>query len=78
LSQSVAIVTGSSFGIGRATAIRLSCDFSLPSSLCEVGERAGPRVIIDLILPAAAKIVSQTLAKVRQLDEAKQTPNAFL
>jgi 3-oxoacyl-[acyl-carrier protein] reductase len=82
MSRSVAIVTGSSSGIGRATAIRLSRDFSAvvlaargAAELGEVAEQvrangAEPLAIdLDLMAPTAAEVVvSQTLAKFGRID----------
>src|SRR5215475_2852609 len=82
MSQSVAIVTGSSSGIGKATAIRLSRDFSAVvlaarsgAELAGVAEQvrangAEPLPIeIDLMAPTAAEaVVSQTLAKFGGID----------
>jgi 3-oxoacyl-[acyl-carrier protein] reductase len=82
MSQSVAIVTGSSSGIGRATAIRLSRDFSAVvlaarngAELGEVADQvrangAEPLSIdLDLTAPTAAEaVVSQTLAKFGRID----------
>jgi 3-oxoacyl-[acyl-carrier protein] reductase len=82
MTQSVAIVTGSSSGIGKATAIRLSRDFSAivlaarsGTGLGEAAEQvrangAEPLVIdMDLMAPAAAEtVVSRTLAKFGRID----------
>jgi 3-oxoacyl-[acyl-carrier protein] reductase len=82
MSRSVAIVTGSSSGIGRATAIRLSRDFSAvvlaargSVELDEVAEEvrasgAEPLAInLDLMASTAAEaVVSQTLAKFGRID----------
>jgi 2-haloalkanoic acid dehalogenase type II len=77
MSKSVAFVTGSSSGIGRATAIRLSREFSAvvlaarnAAELAEVADQvrangAEPLATdLDLIAPTAAEtVVGQTLAK---------------
>jgi 3-oxoacyl-[acyl-carrier protein] reductase len=82
MTQSVAIVTGSSSGIGKATAIRLSRDFSAvvlaARSATELGEAAEqvrangaePLVIdLDLMAPTAAEtVVGRTLAKFGRID----------
>ncbi|MGY3617798.1 SDR family oxidoreductase [Bradyrhizobium sp. USDA 10063] len=82
MTKSVAIVTGSSSGIGKATAIRLSRDFSAvvlaARSAAELGEAAEqvrangaePLVIdLDLMAPTAAEtVVSRTLAKFGRID----------
>jgi 3-oxoacyl-[acyl-carrier protein] reductase len=82
MTQSVAIVTGSSSGIGKATAIRVSRDFSAvvlaARSAPELGEAAEqvrangaePFVIdLDLMAPTAAEtVVSRTLAKFGRID----------
>jgi len=82
MSKSVAIVTGSSSGIGEATAIRLSHDFSAlvlaARSAVELGRvaehvranGAEPLAIdLDLMAPTAAEtVVSQTLAKFGRID----------
>src|SRR5882757_554806 len=82
MSQSVAIVTGSSSGIGRATAIRLSRDFSAvvlaARGAAELGEVADQvrangaeslAIDLDLMVPTAAEtVVSQTLAKFGRID----------
>jgi 3-oxoacyl-[acyl-carrier protein] reductase len=82
MSQSVALVTGSSSGIGRATAIRLSRDFSAivlaargKDGLREVAAQvkangAEPYVIdLDLAAPDAAEtIVNQTLGRFGRVD----------
>ena len=82
MSKSVAIVTGSSSGIGKATAIRLSHDFSAvvlaarsAAELGEVAEQvrvngAEPLPIdLDLMaLTAAETVISQTLAKFGRID----------
>jgi NAD(P)-dependent dehydrogenase (short-subunit alcohol dehydrogenase family) len=82
MSRSVAIVTGSSSGIGRATAIRLSRDFSAvvlaargSVEFDEVAEEvrasgAEPLAInLDLMASTAAEaVVSQTLAKFGRID----------
>jgi 3-oxoacyl-[acyl-carrier protein] reductase len=79
---SVAIVTGSSSGIGRATAIRLSRDFSAvvlaarnAAGLAEVAEQvrangAEPLAVdLDLMSPTAAEIlVSRTMARFGRID----------
>ncbi len=70
MSKSVAIVTGSSSGIGRATAIRLSRDFSAvvlaARDAAELEEVAGqvrangaePLALnLDLMAPAAAEVL---------------------
>jgi 3-oxoacyl-[acyl-carrier protein] reductase len=80
--KSVAIVTGSSSGIGKATAIRLSHDFSAvvlaarsATELGEVAEQvrangAEPLAMdLDLMaLTAAETVVGQTLAKFGRID----------
>jgi 3-oxoacyl-[acyl-carrier protein] reductase len=82
MSKSVAIVTGSSSGIGKATAIRLARDFTAvvlvarnSGELGEVAEQvrangAEPLVIdLDLVAPAAAEsVVSQTLSRFGRID----------
>ena len=82
MSKSVAIVTGSSSGIGRATAIRLAQDFSAvvlaargAVQLADVAEQvraqgAEPLAInLDLMVPAAAEsLVGRTLAKFGRID----------
>jgi 3-oxoacyl-[acyl-carrier protein] reductase len=82
MPKSVAIVTGSSSGIGKATAVRLSRDFSAvvlaargAAELGEVAEQvkangAEPLAIdLDLMAPTAAEaVVSQTLAKFGRID----------
>jgi 3-oxoacyl-[acyl-carrier protein] reductase len=82
MSKSVAIVTGSSSGIGKATAIRLSRDFSavvlvargavgLEQVAGQVRENGAEPLAIDLDLmaPTAAEaVVSQTLAKFGRID----------
>jgi 3-oxoacyl-[acyl-carrier protein] reductase len=79
---SVAIVTGSSSGIGRATAIRLSRDFSAvvlaarnAAGLAEVAEQvrangAEPFAVdLDLMSPAAAEtLVGRTMARFGRID----------
>jgi 3-oxoacyl-[acyl-carrier protein] reductase len=75
-------VTGSSSGIGRATAIRLSRDFSAvvlaarnAAGLAEVAEQVGASgaepfaVDLDLMSPAAAEtLVGRTMAKFGRID----------
>jgi 3-oxoacyl-[acyl-carrier protein] reductase len=82
MSKSVAIVTGSSSGIGRATAIRLAQDFSAvvlaargAVELADVAEQvraqgAEPLAIdLDLMVPAAAEsLVGRTVAKFGRID----------
>jgi 3-oxoacyl-[acyl-carrier protein] reductase len=82
MSKSVAIVTGSSSGIGKATAVRLSRDFSAvvlaargAAGLEEVAGQvrangAEPLAIdLDLMAPSAAEaVVGQTLAKFGRID----------
>ncbi|MEI9984088.1 MAG: SDR family oxidoreductase [Aliidongia sp.] len=82
MTQSVAIVTGSSSGIGRATAIRLARDFSAvvlaargAAELAEVADQvrangAEPLAIdLDLMAPTAAEtVISGTLAKFGRID----------
>jgi 3-oxoacyl-[acyl-carrier protein] reductase len=82
MSKSVAIVTGSSSGIGKAAAIRLSSDFSAvvlaARGAVELDEVAGqvrangaePLTIdLDLMAPTAAEtVVNQTLAKFGRID----------
>jgi NAD(P)-dependent dehydrogenase (short-subunit alcohol dehydrogenase family) len=82
MSETVAIVTGASSGIGRATAVRLSRDFSAvvlaargAAELGEVAEqvraeRAEPLAIdLDLKAPAAAEaVVEKTMSKFGRID----------
>jgi 3-oxoacyl-[acyl-carrier protein] reductase len=82
MPQSVAIVTGASQGIGRATALRLAPNFSAivlaarsGEQLAEVGRQvkaigAEPLVLeLDLMVPAAAEIVvKKTLDRFGRID----------
>jgi short-subunit dehydrogenase len=81
MSKSVAIITGASQGIGRATAVRLSRDFSAlvlvarnRANLEQTGEAAragGAETLIldaDLARPEAARaVVDQALAAFRSI-----------
>jgi 3-oxoacyl-[acyl-carrier protein] reductase len=82
MSESVAVVTGASQGIGRATAIRLAHDFSAlvlvarnPANLEQTAEAvngAGAKKLIidiDLAKPEAARsVVDQTLGAFGRID----------
>jgi 3-oxoacyl-[acyl-carrier protein] reductase len=82
MSKSVGIVTGSSRGIGRATAIRLAKDFSsitlaargrenLEETAASVRAAGAEPLVIDLDLSdssAAKKVVEQTLATFGRID----------
>jgi 3-oxoacyl-[acyl-carrier protein] reductase len=82
MSKSVGIVTGSSRGIGRATAIRLAKDFSsitlaargrenLEETAASVRAAGAEPLVIDLDLSdssAAQKVVDQTLAAFGRID----------
>ena len=82
MSKSVAIVTGASSGIGRATALRLSRDFSavvlaargaaeLEAAADQVRANGAEPLAIDqdLMAPSAAEaVVGRTLAKFGRID----------
>jgi len=82
MPDSVAIVTGASQSIGRATAIRLACDFSalvliarnrvnLEQTANAVRAAGAETLVLDADLgepPAAQTVVDQTLAAFGRID----------
>jgi 3-oxoacyl-[acyl-carrier protein] reductase len=82
MSKSVAIITGASQGIGRATAVRLSRDFAalvlvarnranLEETAAKVGAAGAKPLIIDADMArseAAQTVVDQTLAAFDRID----------
>jgi 3-oxoacyl-[acyl-carrier protein] reductase len=82
MSESVAIVTGASSGIGKATALRLARDFGAIVLAARSGEKLGDvgqqvktigaeslALELDLMVPAAAKtVVDRTLDRFGRID----------
>jgi len=91
MNQSVAIVTGASLGIGRATAIRVAGDFSavvvvarssetLQDTASKAQAAGGPLALaLDLREPASAElVVKQTLDRYGRIDALINVAGAVL